>query len=144
MSNFLKHFLAQLFEKLSFLVQLELFWCSVIFVGVKKNKPDIYCKNIGSCRCYVGLAKIMLKVCFWARNWYKFATFRSLLMCLFVLKKSVESLSTNARVNFKSSHHLKIFAIIEEYGYTYSTLYTTHCCVDSDSWGDHAGMCLQY
>ena len=44
-------------------------------------------------------------------------------MCLFVLKKSVESLSTNARVNFKSSHHLKSFAIIE-YGYTYSSLHT--------------------
>ena len=28
----------------------------------------IYCKNIGSCRCYVALAKIVLKVCFWAKN----------------------------------------------------------------------------
>ena len=39
LSNF-THILAQLFEKLSFLVQLDLFWRSVIFLGVQK-KPAL-------------------------------------------------------------------------------------------------------
>ena len=36
MSDF-THILAQISEKLSFLVQLELFWLSVIFMGVQKK-----------------------------------------------------------------------------------------------------------
>ena len=36
LSNF-THILAKLFEKLNFLFQIELFWRSVIFVGVQKK-----------------------------------------------------------------------------------------------------------
>ena len=49
-------------------------------------------------------------------------------MCLFVLKKSVESLSTNARVNFKSSHHLKDFCYHRVWVYLLNIVYYTLLC----------------
>ena len=55
MSNF-THILAQLFEKLSFLVQVELFWRSVIFVGVQKKSLD-YCINADALTCDVDISK---------------------------------------------------------------------------------------
>ena len=74
----------------------------------------IYCKNIGSCRCNVALAKIIRSL----------QIFNHCCMCLFVLKKSVEKPCPSTSVNFKSSHQPPLKDLCYRRLWVYSTI---HC-----------------